>query len=166
MSADASALTIEPLTRAAFAAFGDVIEAGDAAQSYAINAGTTTRFHDLAAIDTTRDGGRTIVSLFRAQPRPLPFVVSMLERHPLGSQAFVPLSLRPYLVVVATDPGATPRAFLAREGQGVNYHAGTWHHPLLALDAISDFLVIDRDGPGDNCDEVELLRRYSLSLPR
>ncbi len=94
-----------------------MIAAEGAQQAYAINSGTTQRFHDLAEIDTARDGGRTIVSLFRAQPREPPFVVTMLERHPLGSQAFVPLSARPYLVVVATDPSATPRAFALRDGQ-------------------------------------------------
>jgi ureidoglycolate lyase len=165
VSGDVIALTVEPLTREGFAPFGDVIAAEGAQQAYAINSGTTQRFHDLAEIDTTRDGGRTIVSLFRAQPRELPFVVTMLERHPLGSQAFVPLSARPYLVVVATDPSATPRAFLARDGQGVNYRPGTWHHPLLALDAVSDFLVIDRAGPGNNCDEVELAETYKLNHP-
>ena len=162
MSGEVRPLAVEPLTRETFATFGDVIEAAAAAQSYAINSGTTQRFHDLADIDTSRDGGRTIVSLFRAQPRVLPFTVTMLERHPLGSQAFVPLSARPYLVVVATDPATAPRAFLARAGQGVNYRPGTWHHPLLALDAVSDFLVIDRAGPGNNCDEVELPLRYLL----
>lgn len=159
------ALAVEPLTREAFAPFGDVIAAESAAQSYAINSGTTQRFHDLAEIDTTRDGGRTIVSVFRAQPRELPFVVTMLERHPLGSQAFVPLSAQPYLVVVAADPSSTPRAFLARDGQGVNYRPGTWHHPLLALGAVSDFLVIDRAGPGNNCDEVELAETYKINHP-
>lgn len=155
-------LHIEPLTREAFAPFGDVIETDAAAQTYAINAGTTTRFHDLARIDTGRDGGRPVLSLFRAQPRTLPFPIALLERHPLGSQAFVPLSQRAYLVVVATDPSATPRAFLARDGQGVNYHAGTWHHPLLALGEVSDFLVVDRAGPGNNCDEVELETPFQL----
>lgn len=157
------ALPVEPLTREAFAAFGDVIEAASAARSFAINTGTTQRFDDLATIDTNRDGGRTIVSLFRAQPRELPFIVTMLERHPLGSQAFVPLSQRPYLVVVAAGPSAVPRAFIARHGQGVNYHAGTWHHPLLALEAVSDFLVIDRAGPGNNCDEVDI-SPFTISL--
>ena len=157
-------LRVEALTREAFAAFGDVIEPASAAQTYAINAGTTTRFHDLARIDADRDGGRPVLSLFRAQPRELPFAITQLERHPLGSQAFVPLSQRPYLVVVAADPVGTPRAFLARDGQGVNYHAGTWHHPLLALDGVSDFLVIDRAGPGNNCDEVELAATFTVCL--
>lgn len=156
-------LPIEPLTREAFAPFGDVIEAASAARTYAINAGTTTRFHDLASIDTEREGGRPLLSLFRAQPRELPFAVTMLERHPLGSQAFVPVSKQPYLVVVAEAPDAVPRAFLARDGQGVNYRAGTWHHPLLALGEVSDFLVIDRGGPGNNCDEVVLATAYEIA---
>lgn len=163
MSDAATVLVVEALTRDAFAAFGDVIEAANAAKVYAINAGTTTRFHDLASIDTARDGGRPLLSLFRAQPRELPFAITLLERHPLGSQAFVPLSTRPYLVVVAESPDALPRAFLARDGQGVNYHAGTWHHPLLALDDTSDFLVIDRGGPGDNCDEVTLPQNFLIA---
>lgn len=153
-----------PLTRAAFAPFGDVIEAAGAASAYAINAGTTTRFHDLAAIDAAREGGRPVVSIFRAQPRELPLRLHMLERHPLGSQAFVPLGSQPYLLVVAEDPALPPQAFIARADQGINYRAGTWHHPLLALHAVSDFLVIDRAGPGNNCDEVELASEYLLTM--
>jgi ureidoglycolate lyase len=86
----------------------------------------------------------------------------MMERHPLASQAFVPMSGRPYLVVVA-PAGAPPRVedlkvFLARGDQGVNYATGVWHHPLLALEGVCDFLVVDRSGPGHNCDEVQLER--------
>ena len=152
-------LTVQPLTREAFAPFGEVIEASDAAQHFTINAGTTERYHDLAHIEPGPDG-RVIVSIFRGQPRSLPFTVQMMERHPLASQAFIPMSGKPYLVVVA-PAGAAPRAgelkvFLARGDQGVNYAAGVWHHPLLALDAVCDFIVIDRRGPGPNCDEVEL----------
>jgi ureidoglycolate lyase len=153
-------LKIEPLTREAFAPFGDVIEATDAVKHFPINAGNTERFHDLAHLDADADG-RVIVSIFRGQPRALPFTVPMMERHPKGSQAFVPLSGRHYLVVVARagEPpvAADLRCFLATATQGVNYAKGVWHHPLLALDAVSDFLVIDRSGPGDNCDEVELM---------
>lgn len=149
----------EPLTHAAFAAFGDVIEASDSARHFTINAGNTERFHDLAGIDAGPNG-RVIVSIFRGQPRAMPFRVEMMERHPLGSQAFIPLSGRSYLVVVARvgdAPGVEDlRAFLASAGQGVNYAPGVWHHPLLALGEVSDFLVIDRDGPDHNCDEVRL----------
>lgn len=149
----------EPLTREAFAPFGDVIEASDAARHYSINAGSTERYHDLARLEAGPEG-QLIVSIFRAQPRALPFEVTMMERHPLSSQAFVPLSGRPYLVLVA-PPGDPPtaqglRLFLARSGQGVNYAPGVWHHPLLALEAESDFLVLDRSGPGPNCDEIRL----------
>jgi ureidoglycolate lyase len=152
-------LKLEPLTREAFAAFGDVIEASDAVEHYTINKGNTERYHDLADIDVGEDG-RAIVSIFRGQARQLPFVVSMMERHPKASQAFIPMSGRPYLVVVA-DRTSTPlardlRLFLARADQGVNYAAGVWHHPLLALQATSDFLVVDRRGPGHNCDEITL----------
>lgn len=152
-------LTPQPLTREAFAAFGEVIEASYAARHFTINGGNTERYHDLANIEPGADG-KVIVSIFRGQARQLPFAVEMMERHPKGSQAFVPMSGRPYLVVVA--PAGEPpnvadlRVFLARGDQGVNYATGVWHHPLLALGEVSDFLVIDRSGPGDNCDEVQL----------
>lgn len=152
-------LTIEPLSQDAFAPFGQVIEASEAAQHFTINDGNTERYHDLARIDPGADG-RAIVSIFRGLPRQLPFEVCMMERHPLASQAFVPLSGHPYLVVVApAGPAPTVdllRGFLCRADQGVNYAVGVWHHPLLALHAVSDFLVIDRSGPGRNCDIVAL----------
>jgi ureidoglycolate lyase len=147
---------IEALTREAFAPFGDVIEASDAVRHFPINAGTTVRYHDLANVEVDASG-RAIVSIFRAQPRTLPFAITMLERHPFGSQAFMPLHARPYLVAVAPRgerfDADDVRVFLARGDQGVNYAAGVWHHPLLALGAVCDFLVVDRAGPGANCDE-------------
>ena len=144
----------EPLTREAFAPFGDVIERADA-QRLLINQGTTVRFHDLASVDVGR-GGHPLISIFRAEPRPTPIAIRMVERHPLGSQAFYPLAPRDWLVVVcrgaaAPDP-ATLRCFRATGEQGVNYRPNTWHHPLLVLRP-QDFLVVDRGGPGDNLEE-------------
>ena len=151
-----AALRVEPLTRAAFQPFGDVIEA-DGAQRFEINNGSTTRFHDLARVDVAAEGGHVQVNIFRARPLPVPLTVATMEKHPLGSQAFVPLEAAPFLVVVAPpEDAAAPqdlRAFLARAGQGVNYARGVWHHPVIALDRETDFLVIDRGGPGDNLAE-------------
>lgn len=152
-------LRVRALEREAFAVYGDVIEAETASRHFSINEGNTERYHDLARIDPGADG-RAIVSIFRGLPRALPFEITMMERHPRASQAFVPLSGRPYLVAVA-PAGAAPRlkdvrVYACRGSQGVNYAAGVWHHPLMALEDVSDFLVIDRDGPGDNCDVVKL----------
>jgi ureidoglycolate lyase len=155
-------LPVEPLTRGAFAPFGEVIAADAAHTTVAVNDGTAQRFHALGRVDG--DGGTTVLSIFRAQPRTLPFEVRMLERHPHGSQAFVPLSGTPYLVVVASDPSQPPRAFLARGDQGVNFRKGTWHHPLLALERQSDFLVVDREGDDDNCDEVALAEPWTIAM--
>ena len=150
-------LQIAPLTRGAFAAFGDVIET-DSAEHFTINQGTTERYHDLAGVEL--GGGRALINVFRAQPRSFPMELSMMERHPLGSQAFIPRNGADFLVVVApAGPAPAPedlRAFLARDGQGVNYKAGVWHYPVLALRRQTDFLVVDRGGPGDNLDEVTL----------
>lgn len=165
MSSTPATLPLEALTAAAFAPFGEVIEPAAAKQIFSINEGTAQRYHDLATLDCGSEGGRVIVSLFRAAPRELPLLVRMLERHPLGSQAFVPLDpATRYLVVVASDPAATPRAFLAEAGRGINLHRGTWHHPLLALDASADFLVLDRGGPGANCDEAALPSDWRVQL--
>ena len=148
-------ISVQPLSKATFAGFGDVIETKGAEQRV-INAGTATRFHDLTAIDVAGEDGRPLINIFRGQPFAFPVEVRMMERHPLGSQAFFPLAGRPFLVVMAPDedgrPG-TPQAFLAAGDQGVNYAPNIWHHPLLALDAVSDFLVVDRGGPGDNKQE-------------
>jgi len=152
----------ESLSATAFAPFGEVIEVSDAARHFSINAGYAERYHDLARVEVS--GGRPLISIFRARPRALPLALTVLERHPLGSQAFMPLSGRPYLVVVAPAADASRpdlsrlRCFRAGPGQGVNYAAGTWHHPLLALQAECDFLVVDRGGAASdhNCDEFLL----------
>jgi ureidoglycolate lyase len=154
MSAELS-LRPEPLTRAGFTAFGDVIEAGNAFD--VINSGTTQQYHKLTDVDVSAEGGRTQVSLYRVVPYELPLVIRLLERHPLSSQLFMPLNAAPFLVVVA-PPGervdhASVRAFVTNGAQGVNYRRGTWHHPVIALRDRSEFLVVDRVGPGTNCDE-------------
>jgi ureidoglycolate lyase len=158
-------LSVEPLTADAFRLFGEVIEASDTVRHFTINDGYAERFHELATVDVGPSGGRAIVSIFKARPRVLPMQLILLERHPLGSQAFMPLSARAYLVVVAPSVphGAAPdtsalRCFRAEGGQGINYARGIWHHPLIALDASCDFLVVDRGGaPAEqNCDEHPL----------
>jgi ureidoglycolate lyase len=159
-------LRVERLTREAFAPFGDVIEL-DGARHFPINGGTTERFHDLAHVDVGDQGGRTLINVFRGQPRALPIEITMMERHPLGSQAFIPLARIRYAIVVAPagelDPSAL-RAFHSDGWQGVNYAKGVWHHPLLALDRVSDFVVVDRGGEGPNCDELSLPEPYRLAL--
>lgn len=146
----------KPLTKVDFAPFGEVIEPGPS--PVMINGGTTERHHDLAKVQLHGDDPRPLINIFRGQPFTPPLNIRMMERHPLGSQAFMPLSDAPYLVVVALDeagrPGA-PIVFLA-QGKGVNYHAGVWHHPLLALEKQSDFLVIDRGGEGANLEEADI----------
>ena len=144
-------LKIRPLTAEAFAPFGDVIEA-NGAETININQGTTQRFHDLAKVQTLKDG-HTLINIFRGQPRPQPIGICLMEYHPIGSQAFIPMQPAPYLVVVAR-PGKNLSvdqlvAFRAEGHQGVNYHAAVWHHPLLVLQENHDFLVVDRGGPGE-----------------
>jgi ureidoglycolate lyase len=150
-------LEIAPLTPEAFVPYGQVIETANAEQ-IPINQGTTTRFHDLANIDVASEGGKPLISIFRSQPRPQPIGLEVMERHPLGTQAFYPLQDRPWLLVVsnADDPldPAGLKAFRASGIQGVNYARNIWHHPLLVLEPDSDFLIVDRGGEGDNLEEV------------
>ncbi len=154
-----------PLTTEAFAPFGDVVEA--AGLSLSINHGATQKFADLARIALGEDG-RAAVHLYRSTPPAFPFALGVMENHPLGSQMFMPLSGRPYLVVGALagpfDPLAV-RAFVAGAGQGVNLAPGVWHHFNLALGGVSDFLVIDREGPGENCEEIALDGSLLLAAP-
>lgn len=149
-------LVAKPLTREAFAPFGDVIAAeGD---SFPINDGRTERFHALARVDLLGEDAQAILSVFRGQPLE-PLVIDLMERHPLGSQAFVPLDNREYWVVVA-PPGEFDaelvQVFLAGGHQGVNYRAGTWHAPVLPCLRDSEFLVVDRQGQGNNCETAAL----------
>lgn len=149
------AIVIEPLSREAFAPFGQVIES-EGAEHFTINGGMTERYHDLAKVELGGTNARPLVSIFRGRPYSLPLTLSVVERHPLGSQTFMPLSGRPYLSIVAPDrdgvPG-TPRAFRAGPGQGVNVAMNCWHGVLTPLEAQSDFLVIDRGGDGANLEE-------------
>jgi ureidoglycolate lyase len=148
-------LRTQPLRHDAFAPFGDVLEIGDT-PDMVINQGLCGRFHDLAKIDIVGDGARTGISLFNAQSRALPYTLDMMERHPLGSQAFIPMTAHPFLTIVAPDvngkPG-TPIAFKTKRGQGVNYHRNIWHGVLAPLSEPGLFAVIDRIGNGNNLEE-------------
>lgn len=160
-------LHAKPLTQEAFASFGDVIEVNENNDHFPINQGFTTRHHKLAVVEAIGDGAQGIISIFRSTPLELPIKVTMMERHPLGSQAFMPLSDNPYLVVVAPKGELDLRkieVFLAQSHQGVNYHTGTWHHFCLALNEVSDFLVVDRHGTGNNCDEVIIEKSQQITL--
>jgi ureidoglycolate lyase len=147
----------EPLTAEAFAPFGDVLELRDAPDKI-INAGKCGRHHDLAALDFGPEG-RAGISLFDAEPRALPYTLDLMERHPEGSQAFLPMSAHGFLVTVAEDAGGKPgqpRAFLTEPGQGVNFHRGTWHGVLTPLKAPGLFAVVDRIGDTPNLVEFLL----------
>jgi len=158
-------LPIAPLTKAAFAPFGDVIETKDA-KVKVINEGFARRFDGLAHIDVASEGGAVNISLFSGMVRPSPILIKMMERHPLGSQLFMPLNEKPWLVVVCADPRtpASYRAFAASAEQGVNYARNVWHHPLLVLADPSPFMVVDRAGPGNNLEEVWLAEADWLAL--
>jgi ureidoglycolate lyase len=161
-------LIAEPLTAEAFSAFGSVIQASDEAVKLDINQGHAIRYDRLAEVDVADGGGAGAISLFRARPL-ADLVLKIFERHPLGSQSFVPLSGRPYLVAVAPAgdfDAAKVRLFRAEGHQGVHYRKGVWHHFLLVLDAESDFLVVDRAGPGDNCEEVALAAADQIVIRR
>lgn len=161
-------LSARPLSAEAFADFGQVIDlaAPRGAPEMRINDGLTTRFHDLFSIDTAADGGRPVASIFRSEPLPLPHRVRAMERHPLGSQAFIPLDDLPFLVLVAAAGGAPGAAatlaaaqlqlFVTDGRQGVNLHKNTWHHFQIVLGRRRDFLVIDRGGAGANLEEARV----------
>jgi ureidoglycolate lyase len=151
----------EPLDAAAFAPFGDVLDASGAPDKI-INAGQCGRFHDRAKLDFGPQG-RAGISIFKAKPRSLPYTLELLERHPDGSQAFIPMSEHPFLIIVAPDvsgaPGM-PRAFLSASGQAINLHRGTWHGVLTPLFEPGLFAVVDRIGNTPNLEENWLKTQY------
>jgi ureidoglycolate lyase len=142
-------ITARPLTAEAFAPFGEVLEAtGD---FRLINAGLCRRHHDRAALDF--DDARAGISIFQAEPRTLPYTFDLIERHPQGSQAFLPMTQHPFLVIVAEGPAAPPLAFLTNGAQGINLRRGTWHGVLTPLHSPGLFAVVDRIGPTPNLEE-------------
>lgn len=159
-------LTLEPLSAEAFAPFGDVIQR-QGVVPVDINDGRTLKYADLARVDTRRGGGDTTVHLYRSEAAMLPFLIERLERHPLGSQTFMPLHKEPFPVIVA-PPGdereiQAIRGFMTNGEQGINLHRGVWHHYQISLNRVCDYLVIDRTGPGRNCEEWVLDRKLLIA---
>lgn len=152
-------IRIQPISAEGFAPFGELIDvSGD--PDKIINQGMCGRYHDRATLDFAE--GRAGISLFNATPRDLPYRLDLVERHPDGSQAFIPMSEHPFLVIVAPDEGGkpgVPLAFETKPGQAINFHRGTWHGVLTPLHAPGLFAVVDRIGEGANLEE------YSFGVP-
>jgi ureidoglycolate lyase len=149
----------EPLTQTAFAPFGDVLDAtGD---HRLINAGLCQRHHDRARLDF--GDANAGISIFRAEPRNLPYACDLIERHPDGSQAFLPMSEHPFLVIVSQGPSHTPHAFLTNGAQGINLHRGTWHGVLTPLHPPGLFAVVDRIGATPNLEEFRYPAPFTVT---
>ena len=160
---DSSARSVlaEPLDAKAFTPFGDVIHASGVPDGL-IHAGACRRFHDRArpAVDAA---GRIGVNVFASRCHALPITIEVLERHPLASQAHLPMSTDPFLVVAAPERNGglgAPRAFPTRPGQGIHLLRGTWHSALTPLGSNGLFAVVDRIGPGENCEERRLAQPF------
>lgn len=155
------------LTHEAFAPFGDVIDKA-AQEPRPMNGGKARRFHALAEATALDEGAHVVLSIAEGAPYLFPLELKMVERHPFGSQAFVPLSPAPFLVVVCPDeagrPG-TPQAFLTEPHQGVNYFANTWHAVLTPIEEVQDFLIVDRAGAGNNLEEFFFPEPWTIHLP-
>ena len=140
------------IDRSNFVEFGDIISTNDI-NPIDINAGYAKRFDDLAELNTLEDGGKTVVSIFSALKRTFPMTIDMMEKHPLGSQAFIPMKETTFLAFVAPT-GESPdinkiQAFIIPPKTGINYKPGIWHFPLISTED-TNFLVIDRKGKGEN----------------
>ena len=140
------------ISKSNFSAYGDLISTDDI-NPMNINAGYAKRFDNLANLDTSKDGGKTVVSIFSALKRTFPMKIDMMEKHPLGSQAFIPMKETIFLCFVA-PPGEYPeiskiQSFIIPPKTGINYKPGIWHFPLISTEDIN-FLVIDRKGEGEN----------------
>ncbi|RKH60310.1 ureidoglycolate lyase [Corallococcus llansteffanensis] len=159
-------LLARPLTPESFAPFGDVVSAG-LKSGAAANQGTAVRFDWSAKLESDRAGAKPNLAVFRSVPQPLPFAVKLLEHHPRSSQAFLPMRCSRFLVCVApTDASGGPDldglvAFVCGPGQGVNYHRGVWHHPIIALDTPAEFAMLAwEDGGAEDC----VVRQFSTTV--
>lgn len=150
----------------AFSRFGDVIDCHGVDHA-SINQGYAERYGDMANVDTGSESGTVGVHVFVANPRPMPIAIALMERHPLGSQMFIPMQDRRWLVLVCDDPldERSYFAFAANGQQGINYKRNVWHHPLLVFDPASRFLVVDRKGKGNNLEEICLKQPLQLLFP-
>ena len=151
-----------PLSAEAFAPYGDVLAVGRGARRD-INAGLCARWHDLCRPDVA--DGAVGLSVFDAEARALPYRLDLIERHPLGSQAFLPMTAHPFLVIVADGPGAAPLAFLTAPHQGVQFHRGTWHGVLTPLHAPGLFAVVDYVGDRPNLEEHRFDAPWTVTAP-
>ena len=141
-----------PITKNNFSQFGDMISTNEI-KPIEINNGYAKRYDGIANLNTSKDNGETTISIFSALKRNFPMKIDMMEKHPLGSQAFIPMKETTFLAFVAPN-GDKPdlnkiEAFIIPPGIGVNYKPGTWHFPLISTEDMN-FLVVDRKGPGDN----------------
>jgi ureidoglycolate lyase len=142
----------KPITKENFSKFGDMITTADI-KPIEINEGYAKRFDGIANLNTSKDNGETTICIFSALKRSFPMKIDMMEKHPLGSQAFIPMKQTTFLVLAAPE-GNKPdlnkiEAFIVPQEIGVNYNPGTWHFPLIATEDMN-FLVVDRKGSGDN----------------
>ena len=155
----------KPINKENFKKFGDMITTADI-KPIEINQGYAKRFDGIANLDTSKDNGETTISIFSALKRSFPMKIDMMEKHPLGSQAFVPMKETTFLVFVAPEGGKPnlreAEAFIVPPGIGVNYNPGTWHFPLIATEDMN-FLVVDRKGSGDNL-VIENLNKEEVVL--
>ena len=155
----------KPITKENFSKFGDVITTENI-KPLEINNGYAKRFDDIAKIDTSNENGETTISIFSALKRSFPMKIDMMEKHPLGSQAFIPMKETTFLTLVAPE-GEKPdlekiESFIVPKGIGVNFKTGIWHFPLISTEDM-DFLVVDRKGLGDNL-VIENLDNKDISL--
>lgn len=160
-------IELRPLTREYFAPFGDVIDVCDSNHKITINDGLADRHHDLAKVDVSEGNGKAIISIIDTHQTQLPLRVSVMERHPMGSQAFMPIGNSPYIVLVAPAGDFDRKnlcGFLAQPNQGVNYAKGTWHHACISLYEANQFLVVDRGGEGANCDFFVIPDKHNIVI--
>ena len=157
----------KPLTSQNFSPFGQVVQK-DGANNFLINNGQCTRYHNLAQTEFSNVKSTPIINIFSSKARQFPVPVSMVERHPKGSQAFYPLSTNPFLIVVCRDDNnipCAPEAFITSTGQGINFFRNIWHGILTPLVEHSDFLVVDLGGERENLEEYFFENPFSVIAP-
>ncbi len=151
----------KPLDADGFAPFGQVLD----------TPGGEPRLDFAARLANDRAAARPNLALVRAAPATSPLTVTEIERHLHSSQAFIPLDVARFLVLVCpsgADGGpdlGRLHAFIANGGQAINYDIGTWHHAMTALDRPATFaMLVWEDGSDGDCEFVAVERPLAVTF--
>lgn len=121
-------------------------------------------------LTNTRPAARPRLAMVEAPRLEVPFTATEMEHHAHSAQAFVPIGVSRYFVLVAPAAADGPdpdriEAFVVDGQVGILYEAGVWHYPMRTLDRPGRFGVLTFvDGSSEDQRFVPLDNPVGVSL--